>query len=458
MTTKMLTVSAVTRYIKAKFDQDQHLQNIVIKGEISNFKHHQRGHMYFTLKDDSSQLSATMFLGHNRNLKFKPESGMDVIVKGNLTVYEAQGKYQIQVTEMQPDGIGALQFAFEQLKEKLLQEGLFDAANKQAIPAHPQHIAVITAKSGAAVQDIIRTIRDRYPIVKLTIYSTLVQGEQAKFSLVKRIQEANTDSSIDTIILARGGGSIEDLWAFNEEIVARAIYNSVHPVISGIGHETDFTIADFVSDERQPTPTAAAVRAVPDIHQERLSVKGLKQQLHRSIIERFKYQKQRLNYFKASYAFRYPRQLLDQKEQQLDRSIDQLHLAMKQHLKHENHRLALFKHQLKPYQLQRVIKAYQLKRNELSNQLSRTMIHTLNINKGNFNATIEKLDLLSPLKVMHRGYSLTYLENDRLVKTVNQVSPEDLLTIRVQDGHINCVVTDKTRLNKSNKEEGVDFD
>ena len=259
-----LSVTALTKYIKYKFDNDVHLKNVLLKGEISNFKHHSRGHFYFTLKDDKAQISAIMFASNSQNVVFKPENGMSILVEGYLTVYEASGQYQIYVKKMDEDGVGSLHVAYEQLKKKLQEEGLFDQKHKQAIPKFPATIAVLTSPTGAAVKDIINIVNRRYPIAKIIVYPTLVQGEFAKDNIVNNLKQVNKHGKEDVIILGRGGGSIEDLWPFNEEAVAYEIFKSIIPIISSVGHETDFTIADFVADLRAPTPSGGAELAVPD--------------------------------------------------------------------------------------------------------------------------------------------------------------------------------------------------
>src|SRR5690606_2508105 len=255
---------ALTKYIKRKFDFDPHLQNVYVKGEISNFKRHTSGHMYFTLKDEKARIGAVMFAQAARSLKFIPENGMNVLLNGEVSVYEPSGQYQIYVKSMEPDGIGALYVAFEQLKERLEKEGLFRKDRKQPIPPYPKTVGVVTSPTGAAIRDIITTIQRRYPIARIIIYPALVQGTQAAPSVANMIRIANERKEADVLIVGRGGGSIEELWAFNEEVVARAIYESDIPIISAVGHETDTTIADFVADLRAPTPTGAAEMAVPN--------------------------------------------------------------------------------------------------------------------------------------------------------------------------------------------------
>lgn len=245
-----VTVSALTKYIKRKFDVDPHLENIWIKGELSNVKIHTRGHIYFTLKDENARMQSVMFARQSERLPFKPENGMKVLVRGGISVYEPSGNYQLYAKEMQPDGVGALYLAYEELKKKLAGEGLFDDRYKKQIPAFPATIGVVTSPTGAAVRDVITTLKRRYPLVKVIVLPALVQGENASRSIVTRIEEANEKEICDVLIVGRGGGSIEELWAFNEEIVARAIFASNIPIISAVGHETDFTISDFVADIR----------------------------------------------------------------------------------------------------------------------------------------------------------------------------------------------------------------
>src|SRR6478609_2992351 len=320
---RYLTVTALTRYIKRKFDVDPHMQDVWIKGEISNFKRHSRGHMYFTLKDQNARIAAVMFAGHNRQLNFQPEEGMNVLIRAEISVYEPSGNYQMYVKEMQPDGVGNLYLAYEQLKKKLEKEGLFDPARKRKLPKYPTTIGVITSPTGAAVRDIITTLKRRYN-ANIIVMPALVQGVNAAPSIIKAIEEANRRKEADVLIVGRGGGSIEELWAFNEESVARAIFTSNIPVISAVGHETDFTIADFVADLRAPTPTGAAELAVPHISEitERILTKQTR--LIRAMKEKVGQQRKQLERLEKSYAFRYPHRLYEQKLEQLDKRTEQL--------------------------------------------------------------------------------------------------------------------------------------
>ncbi|UOE54353.1 exodeoxyribonuclease VII large subunit [Bacillus sp. CMF12] len=437
-----LTVNALTKYIKRKFDADPHLQNILVKGEISNFKQHSSGHMYFTLKDEKARILAVMFAGNARTMKFRPENGMKVLVRGAISVYDSSGQYQIYVQEMQPDGIGELYLAYEQLKEKLEKEGFFSPAHKKDIPRYPRTVAVITSPTGAAIRDILTTLKRRYPIANILIYPALVQGNQAAPSIVKAITEANSSGDADVLIIGRGGGSIEELWAFNEEAVARAIFMSEIPIISAVGHETDFTIADFVADLRAPTPTGAAEMAVPHIDDLTERLFNRQSRLIRAMKEQVALQNERLLRVQKSYAFRYPQKLYEQKMEQLDKVTEQLmrgssrlhDLKLEQA---ENLQKRLVRSH--PGQLKDQAKE---KNDRLHKLLNRTMANILAAKEKDFARVISTLEALSPLKIMDRGYSLAYTEKETLIKTVSQVKADDMIKLKVSDGTIECKVTD----------------
>jgi len=437
---RYLTVTALTKYIKRKFDMDPHLQDIWVKGEISNFKMHSRGHMYFTIKDQNARIQAVMFAGYNRNVSFTPEDGMKVLLRGEISVYENAGNYQIYVKELQPDGVGNLYLAYEELKKRLDQEGLFLKEHKQEIPKIPQCIGVITSPTGAAIRDIITTIKRRYPIGKIIIIPALVQGVNAAASIARAIQVANERDEIDLLIVGRGGGSIEELWAFNEEVVARALFQSKLPIISAVGHETDFTIADFVADLRAPTPTAAAELAVPTIKElaERLSVR--QEHLLRLISNMLSYQSNRLTALKKSYAFRYPKNLYVQKEQQLDRLLDQLEKASKRSL---HQKQDLYKHlvlRLQHQHPEEQLKSATERSLTYEKRLIKEFRLLLSSKRQAFSATVSKLEALSPLKIMERGYSLVYDDKDHLLKSTKTVQKGDSVKVMLQDGHIDCEV------------------
>ena len=321
MDIKYYSITALNRAIKNMFDSKPELQRVYIKGEISNFKHHSRGHFYFTLKDENSRIAAVMFASAASKINFEPEDGMKVLVSGRVTVYEATGGYQIYVDEMAIDGIGNLYLEFEKLKKKLESEGLFDVSHKRPIPKYPKRIGIITAPTGAAIRDILSTIKRRYPICETILFPALVQGVGAKESIVEQLSRAQ-DFDLDVIICGRGGGSIEDLWAFNEEIVARAIYASNIPVISAVGHEIDFTIADFVADLRAPTPTGAAEMAVPNLYDLETLINQYRIRLNENIKNIIIFNQKRIDNIKNSYVLKNPLSLYEVKEQKLDNLLD----------------------------------------------------------------------------------------------------------------------------------------
>ena len=329
MNNEYITISEINRIIKFTIESNYELRNVYLKGEISNLKYHGRGHLYFSLKDENSKISAVMFNYKSSNMNFNPKDGDAVLVHGRISVYESSGSYQIYVDSMELDGIGNLYVLFEQLKQKLSKEGLFDLSHKKKIKRVPRKIGVITAPSGAAVRDIISTINKRFPMTEIYLFPTLVQGENAASNIVKMIKLANTYDDIDTIILGRGGGSIEDLWAFNEEIVARAIYDSRIPIISGVGHEIDFTISDFVSDLRAPTPTGAAILAVPDINEVKRYFKNSYDKINISINNKLNKFIQQLNLYKTNYILNNPIKLYEMQEQKIDLLYDKLVNALK---------------------------------------------------------------------------------------------------------------------------------
>ena len=323
MNNKYLTISQINEYVKMRIDSDANLKKIYLKGEISNFKNHTRGHLYFTLKDDNSRLSAVMFSSSATSLKFTPEDGMNVLVEGRLSCYPAQGTYQIYVDKMEMDGLGNLYLEYEKLKRKLSEEGLFDDSKKKPIPKYPSKIGIVTASTGAAIKDILSTIKRRYPICETILFPSLVQGSGAAPDVVRQIEKAQ-EYNLDVLIVGRGGGSIEDLWAFNEEIVARAIFNSKIPVISAVGHEVDFTIADYVADLRAPTPTGAAEMAVPVLSDVITSIDNLKIRLRENILKTLKQSELRFSKVKESFILSNPLAMYEVKEEKLNNYINVL--------------------------------------------------------------------------------------------------------------------------------------
>lgn len=439
---KYLTVYALTKYIKRKFDADPHLQDLYVKGEISNFKQHSSGHMYFTLKDEKARVLSVMFSSYSRSMKFVPENGMKVIIRGEISVYEPSGQYQIYVKEMRPDGIGELFLAYEQLKQKLELEGLFASERKKMIPLFPKKVGVITSPTGAAIRDIITTIKRRFPIAAVLVFPALVQGDNAAASIVNAIEKANNMPKIDVLIVGRGGGSIEELWAFNEEAVARAIYSSNVPIISAVGHETDFTIADFVADLRAPTPTGAAELAVPHIDELLERVLQRQTRLLRVMKDRLRIDKERLNRLKKSYAFRYPDRLYEQKLEHVDKMTERLikgaaRFTMVKKVQQETLAKRLLRNQ--PKELFSIASDRFFRSQK---DFERAMQQILLNKQTKYNRIISTLGALSPLKIMERGYSLAYKDNQKLVKSIHQVEKKESLQIKLMDGSLFCTVED----------------
>ena len=434
MNDKYLSVSVINRYIKHVIDTDANLQKVFIKGEISNFKAHSTGHLYFSIKDETSKINAIMFNGNARKLNFNPTDGTKVLITGRISVYEATGNYQIYVDEMIEDGVGNLYIAFEKLKKQLAAEGLFDSKYKKPIPKYPTKIGVVTANTGAAIKDILSTIKRRFPIGQVILFPSLVQGDNAAKDIVKNIKLANT-YDLDVLIVGRGGGSIEDLWPFNEEIVARAIFDSKIPIISAVGHEVDFTIADFVADLRAPTPTGAAEMAVPNLVDLNKYIEQLKIRLSSDIIKKVNIYKLNLDSLRNSYILKNPSILFENKKQNLDLINNKIN------------ELLLKKIELKKLYLDSLKNSYVLKNPNMlfENKKQNLILLTKELNKNinlkidnnvtKLNTIIEKLELINPLNVMKRGFSLTYKDN-KLIKSVKKIKKDDTLNIKFNDGNI----------------------
>ena len=416
MENNYITITELSRYLKGKFESDENLRKVYIKGEISNFKAHTRGHFYFTLKDETSRISAVMFASNTRTLKFTPVDGMKVLVTGRVTIYEATGGYQIYVEDMLEDGIGNLYVAFEQLKEKLSKEGLFNKEHKRPIRRIPRKIGIVTASTGAAIRDILTTIKRRYPVCETILFPSLVQGNDAASDIVKKIEIANT-YDIDTLIVGRGGGSIEDLWPFNEEIVARAIYNSKVPVISAVGHEVDFTIADFVADLRAPTPTAAAELAVPDINTIITYLDTAKSRSYNTLLNIIENNRLKLHKLEDSFVLKRPTAIYEVKEQNLDNLIDKLNRIIKVFI--DNSKVELFKYQ-NSYVFNNPEIIYKFKKQNLEN-------------------IIGKLEVLNPMNTLKRGYAIIKKE-DSVISSIKKLNKDDEIKINVSDGTIDAKI------------------
>lgn len=399
--TLVLSVSQLNRYIKMNFDADENLANIFISGEISNFTNHYRtGHLYFTLKDDSAAVRAVMFNSSAKRLKFMPEDGMKVIARGRVSVYEASGQYQLYVDDMQPDGVGALNLAYEQLKEKLQKEGLFSEHHKKPLPPYPEKVGVITSPTGAAVRDIINVLGRRFPYAEIVFCPVLVQGEGAHLQLTDAVNLFNSERAADVIIIGRGGGSIEDLWEFNDEGLARAVYNSDIPVISAVGHETDFTICDFVADMRAPTPSAAAELAVPDANELQYALSALKNRMFLNVSSGIADRRSRLEYLTSKGALKSPDEMLSNRSQRLDTAFSKM------------------------------MSSYE---NRIGGK------------KVEFISAATALSKLDPMSVLMRGFAFVSDKNGKNVYSSQALAKGDKINVRFHDGSAVCEVKEITQ-------------
>lgn len=442
--TDYLTVSTLTKYIKYKFDQDPHLQSVLIKGELSNFKKHSSGHLYFNVKDKESVISAMMFKGSASKLNFEPKEGDEVLLEARVSVYERRGNYQIYVNKMQLDGIGNLYQKLEELKKKLSKEGYFDNNNKKTIPKFPKKIAVLTASTGAAIRDIHSTINSRYPLVEQVQISTLVQGQQAKEDIIEKIKYADS-LDVDTIIVGRGGGSIEDLWNFNEEEVVKAIFECETPIISAVGHETDFTLSDFVADVRAATPTQAAVMATPDQYELLQQIKQYQFTLTRHIKQYVEQQKKHLEHLSSYYKFKQPSLLYDQQIQKRDDLEKQLKQKLTIKLEQQQHQLNLLKQRFNPKHLQTSIIRNQQQTDQFKSRLSQKMNYDLTQYKKELKSKLEQLNQLSPTNTMLRGYAIVN-KDDNVITSTKDMSENDDIVLTMKDGQVDAIVK-KVRCN-----------
>lgn len=432
-----LTVSALTKYLKRKFDADPYLEKVFLTGEISNFRL-RPNHQYFNIKDDQAKISAVMFKNAFRKLNFQPEEGMKVMVVGRISIYETTGNYQIYIDQMQPDGIGALYQAYEQLKKKLEDEGLFHLP-KKALPKFPKRIAVLTSPSGAVIRDIITTTKRRYPIAQIVLFPTVVQGEKAADDVVRNIQRVEKEGNFDAVIIGRGGGSIEDLWPFNEERVARAIVACNLPVISSVGHETDTTIADLVADVRAATPTAAAELAVPVLTEEIMRIEEKQARLQQAYTRQIQRKQERFERVQNSYIFRQPERLYEAQSIKLDQLNQRMNQTL-QRIVYEKQR-AYTQIETRLYQsapttqVKEKTQEVQYLQEQLKNQVQQIM----GKKRQSFEQVVQALDLLSPLKVMGRGYSYT-TKQEKVVKSVQELAENDTLQVHYQDGQVQTKV------------------
>lgn len=395
------TVAQVNEYVKCLIEEEMLLQDIYVCGEVSNFKNHSSGHFYFTLKDSSSEIRAVMFRSYAQKVKFNIENGLKVIVRARVGVFESAGMYQLYVNTMQPEGMGALHLAFEQLKSKLLKEGLFDEAHKRPIPKFPKRIGIITSPTGAAVRDIINIATRRYNLASLILFPSLVQGEEAAGQLISGIDYFNITESVDVIIIGRGGGSIEDLWAFNDEYLARAIYNSKIPVISAVGHEIDFTICDFVADLRAPTPSAAAELATPNLADIVAKIDGFKSRSILAISSLIEEYKTRLEYISSSKVFKSPISMLE---------IPKLRLS------------------------------------GAKKGLISTFTRAVMTKRNDFSQKVAKINALNPLSILSRGFATVTSDEGKTIKSINDIEKNSKISIRFLDGSAQATIDSKERI------------
>ena len=391
---RIYSITELTRQIK--FLLESHFPNVWVKGEISNFKLHSSGHMYFSLKDENAQLPCVMWRGRNNLLFFMPKDGMKVVAQGNVTVYEKRGYYQFEVLELQPAGIGELQLAFEQLKQRLKAEGLFEAEHKKPIPAYPERIGIVTSATGAAIRDLVTVVGRRFPSVQLILNPVRVQGDGAAEDIARAIDEFNEYGQVDVLIVGRGGGSLEDLWPFNEEVVARAIFRSKIPIISAVGHEVDFSISDFVADLRAPTPSAAAELVVRNRDELLSTLQAMVQKMYRLLKEKIRYYRDKVNYLESSYALRRPADVIKEYNQRLD---------------------------------------------ELTRTMETALTHQIERERARITALTKHLENLNPLSIMKRGYSICYREQDgHIIIDAVQLQEEDKIRVQFAKGQIRGTV------------------
>lgn len=433
-----LTVSALTKYLHKKFTVDPYLQRVYLTGEISNFRLRPR-HQYFSLKDDGAKIDAVMFQSAFSRLKFEVEDGMKVLVVGKIDLYEPAGNYQITIERMEPDGVGALYQAYEQLKAKLEAEGLFSAP-KRTIPLFPKRIAVITSPSGAVIRDIITTTRRRYPIAQLVLFPAVVQGEKAADSLVGRLKEVNARGDFDTVIIGRGGGSIEDLWPFNEEKVARAIFDSQLPIISSVGHETDTTIADLVADVRAATPTAAAELATPVLADELLRIRQDRLRLIKAYQAKLRFERQRLHKLQTSYVFLQPERLYEGYLQKLDSLNLKLRQAFREDQTRKQRHLQTVTERLLNVSPKERLSFITQQRQQLEKDLTNAITNYLRRKEQRLVQATNSLDMLSPLRVMGRGFSYVTVE-DKIVKKATDLKVGETVKLHLADGSAQAKVT-----------------
>ncbi|TDM13161.1 exodeoxyribonuclease VII large subunit [Macrococcus lamae] len=436
--TNYLTISALTKYIKAKFDRDPYLENVFIKGELSNVKHHSSGHLYFALKDGGAVLNGMMFKKEVSKISFTPKEGDQVLISGRISVYEGRGSYQLYASDMSLDGVGQLYERFEALRKELESKGYFDTGRKKKLPKYPASIAVLTASTGAAIRDIESTLKRRFPLANVHYISTLVQGAGAVEDIVKNIRHADS-LNVDVMIVGRGGGSIEDLWAFNERDVVQAIYDAATPVISAVGHETDTTLSDFVSDLRAPTPTAAAVMATPDQFELMNQLKSSDQFLRQQLTQRLKYENQRMQRLSGHPVFRNPNLLIEQQIQRKDELEQKMFYLLKDKFTVNNERFVRLDSRLSKERLNARIQMGQQQLTQNILQLDRSMDRKLQSLARSLEFQQKLLTSVNPTGILDRGYSIVRTSQG-ILSSIHDVNVSQQVEIQMADGEISAVV------------------
>lgn len=439
-----LSVSTLTKYLKLKFDKDPYLERVYLTGQVSNFRR-RPNHQYFSLKDEKAVIQATIWGGVYKKLGFDLEEGMKINVIGRVQLYEPSGSYSIIIEKAEPDGIGVLAIQFEQLKKKLGEEGLFEERFKQALPQFPKKIGVVTSPSGAVIRDIITTVSRRFPGVEIILYPTKVQGEGASAEVAENIRRANERNDLDVLIIGRGGGSIEDLWAFNEEVVVRAIFESHIPIISSVGHETDTTLADFVADRRAATPTAAAELATPVTKLDLLA--HLQQQQNRlaaAMSNRFTYNRERLAKLSQSVIFRQPERLYDSYLQKLDQLNLRLKQKIREYYNEEVQRARLLQHRLEALAPLRQVQIYQERVAQLERLLRSNMAVVYDHKVAEVKRLSDALLMLDTSRIVARGYAIVK-KDEQVLESIEKVNKKDQLTILMRDGQIEVEVKNVER-------------
>lgn len=434
----IVSVSQLNRQSKELLET--YLHQVQVTGEISNLARPSSGHWYFTLKDQRAQVRCAMFKSRTQYLKFIPKEGDQVVVSASVSLYEARGDYQLIVNAMKSAGEGALQLAFEELKQRLFKEGLFDQQHKQAIPKHPQHLGIVTSPTGAAVKDVLSVLKRRFPNLPVSIYPTQVQGQQAAGQIVKAIEQANRDQICDVLIVGRGGGSLEDLWPFNEEVVARAIFNSAIPIISAVGHEVDTSISDYVADLRAPTPSAAAELVSPD----RFEWLGRFEQLERSLmrIMQNKLSQHNFHLVQLLKRLRHPKDKLNEHMQRLDLAEMRLKNAMEQRLHKSQQRLQTCQQSLSQFKPDKQLALMQQTNTQLAKRLNKAIKDALQSHQQSLAQQVELLNAVSPLSTLSRGYAINTTESGEVIHSTSQVKTGDTLLATLHQGKLSCTVNE----------------